>query len=98
MDSPLGFSDYRTFLKHLLESRKEKNSSYSLRALARDISMSPSQLSAVLSGKKRISVGKAYTISKHLQLSHHETEYLLSLVELQLMQSKIAAPPKQVNN
>jgi hypothetical protein len=48
--------DYRAFLKSELEERMEKNSSYSLRAFARDLTVSPQMLSLVLNGKKTTSL------------------------------------------
>jgi plasmid maintenance system antidote protein VapI len=61
-------------LTEALRERKLANSSYSLRAFARDLKISPQQLSNVLSGRRGLSVPVAERIAAKLGLSVHEAE------------------------
>ncbi|MBS1958572.1 MAG: DUF4423 domain-containing protein [Bdellovibrionales bacterium] len=49
-------ADPARFLKDLLIDRKSKNASYSTRALARDLGLSPAFLSQVMNGKRNLSL------------------------------------------
>ena len=51
--------DYRDLLRQFHEDRKKENPLYSLRAFARDLSLTPSQLSLVLNRKKGLSAERA---------------------------------------
>lgn len=64
------------FLKKLhdvLAQRQSSNSSYSLRAFARDLDIDPSQLSKIMTGKRVISSELAAQIAQRLKLDHAET-------------------------
>lgn len=74
------YFSYRDILKSILESRISANSKYSLRAFARDIKISPSQLSLVLNGKKGISLLAAERIVQSLDLKPQEASVFLDLV------------------
>jgi uncharacterized protein (TIGR02147 family) len=76
------FTDYRQYLKAELNTRSEKNASYSLRAFARDLDFLPQVLSLVLNGKKGISVEKAALISEKLSHDIAEASYFQDLVTL----------------
>jgi uncharacterized protein (TIGR02147 family) len=67
-------------LGDILVQRSQRNPSYSLRALARDIECSPTFLSLVLSGKRRLSLQRAKQISQSLQLPDHTKNILLRAV------------------
>lgn len=54
---------------------------YSLRALARDLQMSPSRLSEALNGKAGISAASARKISERLGLGTQESQYFYLLVQ-----------------
>lgn len=56
-------------LTNALQSRRDKNPSYSLRAFAKHLDISPSLLSNLLRGSKGISEQKAAQMAKKLQLS-----------------------------
>ena len=60
------------FLKELLIDRKLKNSSYSARALARDLGLSPAFLSQVMSGKRNLSLEQKLKLASQLgiEVSH----------------------------
>lgn len=57
-----------------------RNPKYSLRAFARDIGISFSRLSEILSSDTGISVGKGQVIAKNLQMTFVEREYFLNLI------------------
>ncbi|MEN0058238.1 MAG: TIGR02147 family protein [Bdellovibrio sp.] len=72
---------YRNYLKDLLVERVQKNSSYSLRALARDLDVSPAMLSEVLKGHKTFSPATALKVSQRIGLTEFEQEYFLTLTQ-----------------
>lgn len=71
---------YRQYLQYALQERCAKNPSYSLRAFARQVGVSPSHLSRVLKGQKDISAAAAQRIVRHLNLKRPEMEHFLDLV------------------
>jgi len=72
--------NYRDFLRHVFQERLQKNSAYSLRAMARQLGMSPSLLSEVHNGKKNLSHGKALEVAERLSLGEDEKHYFCELV------------------
>ena len=78
----LGFTDYRKFLSHELEKRLAQNPSYSLRAFARSLKITPQVLSQTMSGKRGISLETAAHLSAQLELSPAEASYFQDLVTL----------------
>lgn len=76
-------SDYRETLKKVFLSRREKNPAYSLRSYARDLSVSPSMLSEVLSHKKKLTRKSATKIKDVLRLSKTDAELFLLSVDLE---------------
>jgi len=75
-------NDYRIFLRNTLVERIAKNPSYSLRAMAQSLDVSPSTLSEVLKGKRNISSERAYIIASKLGLQSKEHEYFCLLVQM----------------
>lgn len=71
------------FLKATLEEKSKSNARYSLRAFAKKIGLSPGGLSQIMNGKKNLSVERAHAVGLALGLDAQETEYLLSLVQLE---------------
>lgn len=71
---------YQDFMVRELNARIQKNPSYSLRALARDLRMTPAHLSSVLSGKKNVSRSKGQDIASVLSLSAAEKKLFLTMV------------------
>lgn len=59
---------YRVVLRDEFESRKIRNPSYSLRAFARDLAVSPSRLSEAMSGARGLSVEMARKIIMKMDL------------------------------
>lgn len=66
-------------LEHVFQLRKIKNSSYSLRAFSRDIGLSPSRLSEVLSSGKNLSPAKAEEIAPKIFDCADDARYLKDL-------------------
>lgn len=79
-------------LKEALQERRARNSAYSLRSFARDIGVSPSFASMLINGRKRLSLDKAFHISKAMRMNEEERiEFLRAVAEsscpdLELMQ------------
>lgn len=71
------------FLKSTLKEKAEVNSSYSLRAFAKKLGLSPGALSLILNRKKKLSVERAYEVAKALDLNTEETEYFMTLIQLE---------------
>lgn len=72
------------------QKRLSDNPRYSMRAYARDLRLSPGQLSLVMSGKKGISLDRAKTIAEILDLSPLEKDYFVNQAELSFARSKAA--------
>lgn len=68
--------DGRTFLLQELTSRKLRNPAYSLRAFARDLTVSPAALSQYLGRKREFSPKNVAAIAEHLRLSPGERQAL----------------------
>lgn len=75
-------------LKAELGHRKQLNSSYSLRAFARDGGISNAYLSQVMSGKKTMSEALAFGFAKKLSLGPKLTQHLLQCARLDAAASK----------
>src|SRR5687768_8751661 len=68
-------------LSEALARKKKKNASYSLRSLARNLSVSPAYLSQVINGKKRLSLLRSQQISRQLELTPQESAELTSPIK-----------------
>jgi len=75
--------NYRRFLKAVLAKKCHLNSSYSLRAFAGHLKISPSMLSEVLKEKKHLSIDMALHVADTLKLPDKEKEYFYNLVMLE---------------
>ena len=71
-------------LRDILERKKAKNSSYSVSALARDLGVSQSLLSRVMSGKRKLTLAQAQKIVLIIGLSKSDER---KLIEATLKQS-----------
>lgn len=80
MENATFHDDYRMILKEELDSRLAHNPNYSLRAFARDLSISPSRLSEILNYKQGLSRPAAEKIAAYLNLTSDEYDYFLDLV------------------
>lgn len=63
------------YLRELLRTRSAANKSYSLRTFALEIGLSPSYLSQVLNGKRKLLADTALKISSQLGVGPEEAEY-----------------------
>jgi uncharacterized protein (TIGR02147 family) len=75
--------DYRDLLETQYERRSKADPRYSRRAFARDLELSPSQLSEVMKGVHGLSPAKAADIAERLQFPRDQAELFLDLVECQ---------------
>ncbi len=75
------YQEYRMFLRDTFDRRRTNNKSYSLRAYARDLDLSPPQLSCVLRGKKGLSFASAKRVATNLGLCKTDQERFQLLVE-----------------
>lgn len=73
-----------SILLRYLNDRKKSNSQYSLRALAKGLEMSPSQLSSIINKKKKLSPNQAVKIIQKLKLTEQESLELLSDIHPEL--------------
>jgi len=78
----------RVILQQTLFSKQQKNKRYSLRAFARDLKISPSFLSEVLSGKYGISKQLASQIADRLGFTNEEMQHFCSLADLEITDSR----------
>ena len=74
------FDSLSEVLNFELSKRKEKNASYSLRAFARDLELSPSSLSEVMQKKNGVSSKSLEKISNRITKTENERQYLTDLV------------------
>jgi len=81
--APMETSSYRTIMLDEYQYRERQNPSYSLRAFARDLDISPSQLSDVVKGKTGLSSKKAIDVAKRLGLNDKEVQCFKALVEVE---------------
>lgn len=79
--------DYRGLLSQELTHRLKKNSKYSQRAFARDLRISPSFLTLLLSKKRTISEGKAYEFCEALRWNSERSRVFVQLVRMERIKS-----------
>ncbi|MEW6057203.1 MAG: TIGR02147 family protein [Bdellovibrionota bacterium] len=79
---------FKSFLQKQFEDRCSRNASYSLRAFARDLKLSPAGVSQILNGKQGVSPQTAETIARRLGLSSHECDYLVDLASSEFARSR----------
>lgn len=75
--------DYRDILRDHLKKRQDLNPRYSLRSFSLKIGLSPSKVSEVLSGKKKLSVDRLDEVALKLNLKGKEKEIFLASGELE---------------
>lgn len=81
-------ASYRSYLKACAESRIARNPSYSARAFAMQLGVTPAFFSEILSGKKHLSSDKAIEIGRTLSLDDDETRYFGLLVQVEKAKSE----------
>lgn len=81
-----------TLLKQHFSERKSKNIQYSLRAFARDLGISPPQLSRILSGKRDLSYRQMLRVGKALGLPRPQIqEYVQKIIVEGSPRAKVAS-------
>ncbi len=75
------YIDYRMFMRSVFSEKLARNSSFSLRAMARLLDISPSMLSGLFNGKRNLSLKAAYIVGKKLGLDGEELDYFLLLID-----------------
>lgn len=75
------YDDYRIFLRTVLIHKKQRNSSYSLRAFANSLNLPVSTLSNVLNGKRHLTLESADKSLVGLKLCRQEARYYKLLVQ-----------------
>ncbi len=76
------------YLKEALNERIANNASYSMRAFARDLEISPQLLSNVFNGRKGLSQNMAAKLSQNLGLDPHQQEVFCKSVQAKFSRSK----------
>jgi uncharacterized protein (TIGR02147 family) len=71
------------FLAQEYARRRQVNSRYSQRAFARQVGLSPGELSEILSGKRKLSLKSALRIAKSMGLTSTETKHLVHLSQVE---------------
>ncbi len=82
------YTNYRKFLKEMIESKKKLDPSLTFSKLADEMSVQRSYLSQVLNNRGSFNLDQVYLISKQLGLDEDETEYLSLLLEIERSQVK----------
>lgn len=82
-------------LRRALVDRVTRNSSYSLRAFARDLGISHAYLSMVLSGKRPVPVKRAFHFSQTVGLGQEETLAFLESCRKAHLEAKESEAPKR---
>lgn len=79
----LNMDSAQKFLAQEYSRRRNINPRYSQRAFARQIGLSPGELSEVLSGKRRLSLKSALRIARAMGLTATETKHLVHLAQVE---------------
>ena len=83
-------------LRAVLLKKIKNNTAYSARAFARDIGVSPSFVTQILNGKKKINLNRAIDIVKALRLTDNEKQSLIGAVLSENgMELQVKSQPKK---
>lgn len=74
-------NQYREILKNEFESRSSRNARYSLRAYSRDLGISPTSLSLILSGQQGLSKTQAEKVARQIGFNADQRRMFIDLVE-----------------
>jgi len=75
--------DYRDLLSEELRIRSRRNSAYSLRSFAKDLSLSNPYLSQILNRKKSLSEARGFEVATKLNWTSAKINFFLSLIRFQ---------------
>jgi len=87
MTSIRDYSDYKPFLRALLQEKMTKNPSFSLRRMALLCGVSAACLSRIIQGKRRLAADTATKIVNAFQMSAKDADYLHTLVAVERCQN-----------
>lgn len=82
------FTSYSKYLAAELKQRKSQNALYSLRSMSLQLGISPTTLSDVINGKKKLSEKTGLKVSKKLKLSAKESKYFQTLIHFENTQDE----------
>lgn len=74
-------TEYRELLLNYLQAKKNKNALFSLRSLAKQLKISPAQLSQFISGKRPLTLNVALKIADKLELSSLERQRMFESIQ-----------------
>ncbi|MBX2986971.1 MAG: TIGR02147 family protein [Bdellovibrionaceae bacterium] len=86
--------EFRLLLQQKLEAVQKKNPSFTLRSLARRITLSPGALSEILQGKRRVSLRKAHQILESIQATPEEKDRILAPAKALKQNKRAVLPPE----
>jgi len=75
------YENYRDYLNDELVRRTGINPSYSQRAFAKALGLSPGEFSEILRSKRKLSLKSAFKIARALGLTSRETKHFIGLVD-----------------
>ncbi len=81
--------DAKSILSEVLSERQAANQAYSLRAFARDLGISPQQLSNVMSGRRGLGPKLAKQVVDQLDLSASQSELFLESLRAEFSRSQV---------
>lgn len=93
----LTYDTYRSWLGDELARRLKANPRYSLRAFARDLKLSPGELSEILGGKRPLSHKAAAKIASSLGFTPAEANHLFGLVGSDLARNPAAPATRELS-
>jgi uncharacterized protein (TIGR02147 family) len=79
----------KNILSEILSQRTATNASYSLRAFARDLGVSPQQLSNVINGRRGLGPSTAEKVVKRLGLDQTQKDFFLESLKAKFSKSKV---------
>ncbi len=80
MPSIFSYIDYRQFLRDVILERSQKNASYSIRAFAQSLGLSPTVVNRIINGHRNITGRTRPIFSSGLRLCSKEDEYFGLLI------------------
>jgi len=85
-------SYHAQLLREVFESKRSKNPRFSLRSFAKQIRVSPAQLSQLISGKRKLTPSQAIKIAESLQLLSTQRKAFFESVHSEMLSSKSNTP------
>jgi uncharacterized protein (TIGR02147 family) len=83
-------STYRRLFKDAYLERRERNPSYSIRAFAKQLELSPAFVTLVFQGKRHLSPKIAGRVARKLKWSDQKQKYFLNLIEFENPKTEVS--------